>query len=60
MLQGGEALEGRPAVVDVPLGKGHTLLFAINPMWRSETQGSYPLLFNASDAEPSADNRAAL
>jgi hypothetical protein len=33
--------------VDVPLGKGHTLLFAINPMWRSETQGSYPLIFNA-------------
>jgi hypothetical protein len=47
MLAGGEALEGRPAVVDVPVGKGHTLLFAINPMWRSETQGSYPLLFNA-------------
>jgi hypothetical protein len=46
-VAGGEALAGRPAVVDVPNGKGHVLLFAINPMWRSETQGSYPLIFNA-------------
>ena len=37
----------RPAVVDVPRGKGHVLMFANNPMWRNETQGSYFLLFNA-------------
>jgi hypothetical protein len=47
MLAGGEALEGRAAVVDVPYGQGHVILFSINPMWRSETQGSYPLVFNA-------------
>jgi hypothetical protein len=31
----------------VPVGKGHALLFAINPMWRQQTQGSFFLLFNA-------------
>jgi len=47
MLAGGRALANSPAVVDVPRGKGHVLLFANNPMWRNETQGSYFLLFNA-------------
>ena len=47
MLSGGRELANRPAVVDVPRGKGHVLLFANNPVWRNETQGSYFLLFNA-------------
>ena len=47
MLAGGRELAGHPVVVDVPRGKGHVLLFANNPMWRNETQGSYFLLFNA-------------
>ena len=47
MLAGGRALANAPAVVDVPRGNGHILMFANNPMWRNETQGSYFLLFNA-------------
>ena len=47
MLAGGRELANRPAVVDVPRGKGHVLLFANNPIWRNETQGSYFLLLNA-------------
>jgi hypothetical protein len=47
MLAGGRELANRPAVVDVPVGKGHVLLFANNPMWRQQTQGSFFLLFNA-------------
>jgi len=47
MLAGGKELTGKPAVVDAPRGKGHILMFAINPMWRNETQGSYFLLYNA-------------
>jgi hypothetical protein len=47
MLAGGRELANRPAIVDVPRGKGHVLLFANNPMWRDETHGSYFLLFNA-------------
>ena len=35
------------AVVDAHLGKGNVLLFAINPVYRGETIGSYGLVFNA-------------
>jgi hypothetical protein len=48
LLDGGESLANKPAVVDVPLGKGHIVFFAINPMWRQETFGSFFLLFNAA------------
>ena len=33
-------------VVDAPLGKGHVILFANNPVYRGETIGSYFLVFN--------------
>jgi hypothetical protein len=33
-------------VVDVPMQKGHVVLFANNPLWRGETIGSYALVFN--------------
>jgi len=46
MLAGGRELAGRPVVVDVPVAKGHFVLFANNPTWRNETQGSLFLLFN--------------
>ena len=47
LLDGGTEIAQRPAVVDVPVEKGHVLLFSINPVWRGETQGSYFLVFNA-------------
>ncbi|MGH9424303.1 MAG: hypothetical protein ACRD3J_30300, partial [Thermoanaerobaculia bacterium] len=47
MLEGGEELAGKPVVIDSPRGKGHILLFANNPMWRQNTQGSYALVTNA-------------
>ncbi len=34
-------------VVDAHLGRGNVLLFANNPVYRGETIGSYPLVFNA-------------
>jgi len=34
-------------VVDAHLGEGNVLLFANNPVYRGETVGSYPLVFNA-------------
>jgi hypothetical protein len=48
MLDGGEELAGKAAVIDVPVGKGHVVLFAVNPMWRYETLGSFFLLFNSA------------
>ena len=47
MLAGGADLAGKAAVVDVPVGKGHVVMFANNPMWRHQTHGSFSLLFNA-------------
>lgn len=47
LIQGGNEIAEKPAVVDVPHGKGHVLLFANNPMWRDTTQGSFLLMFNA-------------
>jgi len=48
MLANGSELANRPAIVDVPVGRGHVLLFATNPMWRHQTQGEFFLLFNAA------------
>jgi hypothetical protein len=48
MLANGSELANRAAIVDVPLGRGHVLLFATNPMWRHQTQGEFFLLFNAA------------
>jgi hypothetical protein len=47
MLEAGEEIAGKPLVIDAPRGKGHILLFANNPMWRQNTQGSYALVTNA-------------
>jgi hypothetical protein len=47
MMVGANEVAEKPAVIDVPMGKGHVVLFAINPMWRDETMGSFPLMFNA-------------
>ena len=35
-----------PVVVDVPVGKGHVVLFAANPIYRGETIGGYAMVFN--------------
>ena len=47
LLDNAGNLARHAAVVDARLGKGHVLLFAINPMWRAATIGSYPLVTNA-------------
>jgi hypothetical protein len=47
LLDGGSDIAQRPVVVDVPMRKGHVVLFANNPIYRGETLGAYPLVFNA-------------
>ena len=47
LLDGGSDIADRPVVVDAPLGKGHVVLFANNPVYRGETIASYTLVFNA-------------
>jgi hypothetical protein len=46
LLDGGADIAQRAVVVDVPVGKGHVVLFANNPIWRGETIGSYFMVFN--------------
>jgi Zinc carboxypeptidase len=47
LLDGGTEIAQRPMVVDVPLDKGHVVLFSNNPVWRGETHGSYFMVLNA-------------
>ncbi len=47
LLDGGSEIAQTPAVIDLPHGQGHVILFSNNPFWRAETQGSYFLVFNA-------------
>jgi hypothetical protein len=47
LVEGGNEIAQHAAVVDVPVDKGHVVVFSNNPIWRGETQGSYFLVFNA-------------
>lgn len=47
LAEGGAEIAQHPAVVDVPVEKGHVVAFSNNPIWRGETKGSYFLVFNA-------------
>ena len=45
-IREGDMVKRTGAIVDVPVGKGHVVLFANNPIYRGETIGSYALVFN--------------
>ena len=47
LVENGSEIAQHAAVVDVPLDKGHVVVFSNNPIWRGETHGSYFLVFNA-------------
>jgi hypothetical protein len=47
LLEHPESIAEHAIVVDAHLGEGNVLLFANNPVYRGETVGSYPLVFNA-------------
>jgi hypothetical protein len=44
---GEENLIGRPAILDMPVGKGHVVAFNFNPMHRDLNRGDQRLLWNA-------------
>jgi hypothetical protein len=46
LVEGGDEIAQHPAVLDVPEGKGHVVLFSINPVYRGETRGTYSLVLN--------------
>ncbi|HEY6330489.1 MAG TPA: hypothetical protein VI756_14220, partial [Blastocatellia bacterium] len=47
LLDGGGEIAQHAAVIDVPVEKGHVVLFSNNPIWRGETLGNYSMVFNA-------------
>ena len=47
LLDNASSIAEHAVVVDAHLGEGNVLLFANNPVYRGETIGSYPLVFNA-------------
>jgi hypothetical protein len=47
LMAGGGELIGKAAVIDAPVGKGHVVLFAIRPLWRWESQGTFAMVLNA-------------
>jgi hypothetical protein len=46
LLDGGADIAGQTVAVDVPVAKGHYVLFAANPICRGQTIGSYFMVFN--------------
>lgn len=45
--KGEDVLEGRPAILDVPVGKGHVVAYNFNPIHRDLNRSDYRLLWNA-------------
>jgi Zinc carboxypeptidase len=46
LVEGGDEIAQHAAVIDVPTGSGHVILFSINPVYRGETRGTYSLVLN--------------
>jgi hypothetical protein len=46
LIESGDEIAQHPAVVDVPSGNGHVVLFSINPVYRGETRGTYSMVLN--------------
>jgi hypothetical protein len=44
--EGGNEIAEHAAVIDVPVGTGHVVLFSNNPIYRGETRGTYSLVLN--------------
>jgi hypothetical protein len=46
LVENGSEIAQHPAVLDVPRGAGHVILFSINPVYRGETESTYSLVLN--------------
>ncbi len=46
-LLGGNKLNGKAAIVDVTVGKGHVVLYGFRPQYRGQSMGTQPLIWDA-------------
>jgi hypothetical protein len=46
LMRNPNEIRNRPAIVDVPTGKGRVILFATNPCYRWQNHGEFAMLFN--------------
>jgi len=46
-LQGGSAIAGKAAAVEVPVGKGRVIMFGFRVQYRGQSYGTFKMLFNA-------------
>ena len=46
-LLGGARLNGRAALVDASVGKGHVYLYGFRPQYRAQTNATWPLIWSA-------------
>jgi hypothetical protein len=46
-LQGGSAIAGKAAAVDVPVGDGRVVMFGFRVQYRGQSYGTFKMLFNA-------------
>ncbi|MGH9834118.1 MAG: M14 family zinc carboxypeptidase [Blastocatellia bacterium] len=46
LMRGVAETRNRPAIVDVPVGRGRVILFATNPCYRWQNHGEFAMLFN--------------
>jgi hypothetical protein len=44
---GEDNLIGRPAILDMPVGLGHVVIFNFNPLYRDMNRGDHRLVWNA-------------
>jgi hypothetical protein len=47
LMRGASEIRARPALVDLPVGRGRLLAFATNPCYRWQNLGEWNMLFNA-------------
>lgn len=47
LARGQEALDGKPAILDLPAGKGRVILFAFNPLHRYLNLADFRFVYNA-------------
>ena len=47
LMKGADEIKDRPAILDVPVGKGRVLLYATNPCYRWQNHGEFNTLFSA-------------